>query len=183
MRSADFSRCEEARFCAVAHALKAAGDLGKSQIDVPLDVLGEDDARPHLADDPLDFRPEVPGVGLAPALPGEAEGLAGITGREDMNAATPWAAVEGSQIVPDRRAIQARVFHPGHESGRSMGFPLDETCSAISGLGDGEPEFEPAISSAERDAVEWAGGMCSHKDSLLRARSGRSEKGSMASMN
>jgi hypothetical protein len=64
-----------------------------------------------------------------------------------------------------------------------MGFPLDETCSTISGLGDGEPEVEPAISGAERHAVKWAGGMCSHKDSLLRARSGRSEKGSMASMN
>lgn len=149
MRSADFSCREEARFCAVAQPLKAAGDLGKSQIDVTFDVLGEDDAGPHLSDDPLDLGPQVPGIGLAPALPGEAEGLAGITGREDMNAIAPWAAVEGSQIVPYRRAIQTRVFHPGHESGRSMGFPLDETCSAISGFGDGEPEFEPAISGAE----------------------------------
>lgn len=149
MRSADFSRREQARFCAVAQPLKAAGDLGKSQIDVTFDVLGEDDAGPHLSDDPLNLRPQMPGIGLAPAFPGEAEGLAGITGREDMNAIAPRSAVEGSQIVPYRRAIQPRVFHPGHESGRSMGFPLDETCSAISGLGDGEPEFEPAISGTE----------------------------------
>lgn len=149
MRSADFSRCEQARFCAIAQAAKAAGDLGKSQIDVSFNVLGEDDARAHFVDDPLDLGPEVPGIGLASALPGKAEGLAGITGREDMNAATPRSAVEGSQIVPDRRAIQRRVFHPGHESGRCMGFPLDETCSAISGLGDGDPELEPAVSGAE----------------------------------
>ena len=183
MRSADFSRCEQARFCAVAQALKAAGDLGKSQIDVPLDVLGEDDARAGLVDDPLDLGPEVPGIGLAPPLSGEAEGLAGITGSEEMKAIAPRAAVEGSQIVPDRCLIQGLVRHPCHESCRGMGFPLDETYSSISGLGDGEPEFEPAIACAERDAVKWAGGMCSHKDSLLRARSGRSEKGSMASMN
>ncbi|MCL9999224.1 MAG: hypothetical protein NBV68_07570 [Erythrobacter sp.] len=162
VRSAHFSRCEQARFCAVAQPLKAAGDLGKSQIDVPFDVLGEDDAGAHLADDPLDLGPQVAGIGLAPALSGEAEGLAGITGREDMNAIAPRAAVEGSQIVPYRRAIQPRVFHPCHESGRSMGFPLDETCSAISGLGDGEPEFEPAISGAQGKAVEqllraWGG--------------------------
>lgn len=154
MRSADFSRCEQARFCAVAQPLKAAGDLGKSQIDVALDVFGEDDAGAHLCDDPLDLGPQVPGIGPAAALPGKAEGLAGITGREDMNAVTPRAAVEGSEIVPHRRAIQPRVFHPGHESGRSMGLPLDETCSAISGLGDGEPEFEPAISGAQGKAVE-----------------------------
>jgi hypothetical protein len=154
VRSADFSRCEQARFCAVAQAAKAAGDLGKSQIDVAFDVLGEDDAGAHLVDDPLDFGPEVAGIGLAAPLSGEAEGLAGITGREDINAATPRSAVKGSQIVPHRCAIQGRVFHPGHESGRSVGFPLDETCSAISGLGDGEAEFEPAISGAERKAVE-----------------------------
>ena len=159
MRSADFSRCEQARFCAVAQAAKAAGDLGKSQIDVPFDVLGEDDAGSHFADDPLDLGPQVAGIGLPAALSGEAEGLAGITGREDMNAAAPRSAVEGSQIVPDRRAIQGLVFHPCHESGRSMGFPLDETCSAISGLGDGEPEFEPAISGAEGEAVDRPGGM------------------------
>lgn len=153
MRSADFSRCEQARFCAVAQAAKAAGDLGKSQIDVPFDVLGEDDTGSHFSNDPLDLGPQVAGIGLAAAFACEAEGLAGITGREDMNAVTPRAAVEGSEIVPYRRAIQPRVFHPGHESGRSMGFPLDETCSAISGLGDGKPEFKSAISGAEGQAV------------------------------
>lgn len=158
MRSAHFSRCEEARFCAVAQPLKAAGDLGKSQIDVPFDVLGEDDAGAHLVDDPFDLGPEVPGIGLATPLSSEAEGLAGITGSEDMNAAAPRSAVEGSQIVPYRRAIQPRVFHPCHESGRCMGFPLDETDSAISGLGDGEPEFEPAISGAEGEAGDRLGG-------------------------
>lgn len=66
-----------------------------------------------------------------------------------MNAATPWPAIEGFEVVPDRCRLQGLVFHPGHESGRSMGFPLDVTYSAISGLGEANPEVETAITGAE----------------------------------
>lgn len=68
MASARFSRCKQARFWVVAQAPKAVGDFGKSQIDMPLDVFGEDDARPDLVDDALDFGPEVPFVMLPAAL-------------------------------------------------------------------------------------------------------------------
>lgn len=157
MASAHFSRCEQARFCAVAQAAKPADDIGKSQIDVPFDVLGKDGAGPHFADDPLDLGPQVARVGLAAALARHAERLAGISGSEEMNLAAPRAAVEGSQIVPDRRVIHGRVCHPGHESGRGVGFPLDETDSAIGGLGNREAKLEPAISGAERKAADCSG--------------------------
>ncbi len=55
MACAHFSRCEQACFCVVAQAAKAGSDFGKSQIDVPFDVLGEDGPWPHLVDDPLDL--------------------------------------------------------------------------------------------------------------------------------
>ena len=149
MRTAHFSRCEQARFCAVAQAAKARRDFGKSQIDVPFDIFGEHGCGPDLIDNPFNFRPQVPGIVLTAALPGEAERLARITGSEDMNAVTPLAAIEGSQIVPHRRSIQRLVVHPRHESGRGMGFPLDETCSSISGLGDGETKLKSAVSGAQ----------------------------------
>nr|WP_298173965.1 hypothetical protein [Novosphingobium sp.] len=149
MASAHFSRRKQARFCAVAQAAKPSDDIGKSQIDVPLDVLDKDSARTDFVDDPLDFGPQVPRVGLAPSLARAAERLAGISGSEDMNLAAPRLAVEGSEIAPDRRVIQGLVFHPGHESGRSVGFPFDETDSAIGGLGDRETELETAVTSAE----------------------------------
>ncbi len=57
MASACFSRCEQARFCDIAQAAKAVRDLGKSQIDVPFDILGKDRARPDLVDDALDVGP------------------------------------------------------------------------------------------------------------------------------
>jgi len=179
--SASFSRCEQARFCAVAQAGKAVGDFGKSQIDVPFDVFGKDGSGPDFADDPLDLRPKVTRVGFAATLAGIAEGLTRITGREDMNAIAPCSAVEGSKVAPDKRMIQGRVFHPGHESRRSVGFPLDETNSSVAGLGDGKAKVETAVTGAQGEAVKpIAVGMKSHKCRLRGQLIGRSEKGSLS---
>jgi hypothetical protein len=176
--SAHFSRREQACFCAVAQAAKPADDIGKSQIDVPFDVLGKDGSGPHFADDPLNLGPQVPGIGFAAPLPGRAERLAGISGSEDMNLAAPWAAVEGSEIVPDRRAIQGLVCHPGHESGRCVGLPLDETDSAIGRLGDLDSKLETAVTCAEGKPGEWAvrSGMKSHNCRLRRRSISRSRR-------
>lgn len=151
---ASFSRREQARLCPETHFAKAAGDVGKSQIDVTFDVFAENPFGFGFADDPGDLGPEMTGIGLASPLSGLAEGLAGITGRDEMYAAAPRAAVEGSQIVPYRRRSQGRVFHPGHESGRRMGFALDVTHSPISGFGDVQAEVEAGIASAQGDAAQ-----------------------------
>lgn len=121
---------------------------------MPFDVFEEAPFGLHLADDPADMRPEVAGIVLAASAPCEAEGLAGIAGSDEMNAAAPWAAVEGGNVRPDRSLIQGLVFHPCHESGRREGFPLDVTNSSIGGLGDVQAEFEAADARAERDACE-----------------------------
>jgi len=70
--------------------------------------------------------------------------LTRIARSKDVHRATPWAAVEGDNVVPDRRRIQGRVFHPRHEDGRGEGVPLDITHSAVSGLGQHEAEVEPS---------------------------------------
>lgn len=177
MASAHFSRCEQARFWTVAQTAKPSDDLGKSQIDVPFNILDEDSAGADIVDDPLNLGPQVPGIGFSPPLPGHAERLAGISGSEDMNLAAPRPAVEGSEIVPHRRAIHGLVFHPCHESGRSVGFPLDETDSAIGRLGDRDAELETAVTCAEGEAMKPAGisGMNNHnvrlrRRSVLRSR-------------
>lgn len=119
------------------------------------DIFAEHPSGSDLSDDPGDFRPQVPGIVATAARAGEAEGLAGIAGSDDMNAAAPCAALEGSQIVPNRRRCQGRVIHPRHESGRRMSFPLDESHSAISWLGNMQAEIEARISCAERDAAKF----------------------------
>lgn len=129
------------------------------------DILEEAPLGRGFADDAGDLGPEVSGIILAPPVPRQAERLAGITGSDDMNAAAPRSAVEGSQIVPDRSRSQGRVRHPRHESSRGETVSLDMTYSAISGLGDVKAEVETADTGAKADAakiVMSCGGMKSH---------------------
>lgn len=148
VRRARFSRREQASLDAVTHAAKVSGDVPKSQGDVAFDVLKEDEAGADLVDDAGDLGPQVAGVGVAAAQSGLAEGLTGIAGRDEMNAAAPRSAVEGSQIVPYRRWSQGLVCHPRHESGRRVSLPLDVTNSPISGLGDVQAEVEAGVAGA-----------------------------------
>ena len=151
---ADFRRREEACRKAVAHADQSAGDFGEAEAEMMGDILEEDEGRFDLADDAGDMGPEVPWVVRAPALARDGERLARIARSDDVHRAAPRAAVEASNIVPDRRAIQGRVFHPRHESGCGEGFPFDMAHSTISGDGDGEPEVDTARAGAEGEAEE-----------------------------
>lgn len=125
MRRARLSRREQASCDLEAHALKLLGDLGKAQREVPLDVLEEDELGLDLADDPGDLGPEVPGIVPPPPVAGDGEGLAGIAGKDEMNAAAPRAAVEGSKVAPDSSLRQAAVSHARREGRRGVGLPLD----------------------------------------------------------
>ena len=151
---ADFRRREEACRKLVAHADQSAGDFGEAEAEMMGDILEEDEGRFDLADDAGDMRPEVARVVRAPALARDGERLARIARSDDVHRAAPRAAVEGGNVVPDRRVIQGRVFHPRHESGRGVGFPFDMAHSTISGDGDGEPEIEPARAGTEGEAEE-----------------------------
>lgn len=154
MRCTDFRRREEARRKAVAHADQSSGDVGEAEAEMMGDILEEHEGRLGLSDDPGDMRPEVARVVRAPALAGDGERLARIARSDDVHRAAPWAAVEGGNVVPDRRRIQGRVFHPRHEDGRGVGVPFDVTHSTVSGAGDMQPEVEPACAGAEGEAEE-----------------------------
>ena len=151
MGRTDFRRRKEACRKLVAHADQSAGDFGETEAEMMGDIFEEDEGRFDLANDSCDMRPEVARVVRTLALARDAERLAWISRSDDVHRAAPRAAIEGSNVVPDRRAIQGRVFHPRHESGRGVGFPFDMAHSSISGHGDGEPEVEPAGAGAERE--------------------------------
>ncbi len=153
----DFRRREEARRKAVAHADQSSGDFGKSEAEMMGDILEEHEGWLDLSDDAGDMRPEVAWVVRAPAFARDGERLARIARSDDVHRAAPRAAVEGSNVVPDRRAIQGRLFHPRHENGRGVGFPFDMAHSSISGHGDGEPEVQPACTGTERETEQVSG--------------------------
>ena len=151
---ADFRRRKEACRKSVAHTDQSAGDFGEAEAEMMGDILEEDEGRLDLADDAGDMRPEVPQVICAPALARDRERLARIARSDDVHRAAPRAAVESGNVVPDRCAIQGRVFHPRHESGCGVGFPFDMAHSTISGDGDGEPEVETTCAGTKREAEE-----------------------------
>jgi hypothetical protein len=151
---ADFRRREEACRKAVAHADQSAGDFWEAEAEMMGDILEEDEGRLDLTDDPGDMRPEVARIVRTPALACDRERLARVARSDDVHRAAPRAAVEGSNVVPDRRAIQGRVLHPRHQSGCGEGFPFDMAHSTISGDGEDEPEIEPTCAGAEGEAEE-----------------------------
>jgi len=151
MGRADLRRREEASRKPVGHADQSCGDLGKSEAQMMGDVLEEDEGRYALADDPCDVRPEVSRVRRTATLARDRKWLARIARAENVHRAAPRAAVEGGNVVPDSRAIQGRVFHPRHEDGRGVGFPLDVTQSTISGTGEQDAEIEATGPGAERE--------------------------------
>jgi hypothetical protein len=148
---ADFRRREESCRKTIAHADQALGDLGESEAQMMRDVLQEDEGRLAFRDDARDVGPQVPRVGRALALSREREWLARIARKDDVHAAAPRPAVEAGNVVPDRSPIQGRVFHPGHENSRRVGFPLDVTHSPVSADGEVQAEVESAGAGAERE--------------------------------
>lgn len=150
----DFRRRKEARRNAVAHADQSAGDSGEAEAEMMGDILEEDEGRLDLIDDPGDMWPEVARVVRALPFTCNRERLARIARSDDVHSAAPRAAIETGNIVPDRRAIQGRVFHPRHESGCSVGFPFDMAHSSISGDGDGKPKVEAACAGTKGEAEQ-----------------------------
>jgi hypothetical protein len=149
-----FRRREEACRKAVAHADQSAGDFGEAEAEMMGDIFEEHEGRLDLANDAGDMRPEMAWIlGTEPSAR-DRERLARIARSDDIHRASPRAAVEGSNVVPDNSLIQGRVFHPRHERGCGEGFPFDMAHSTISGDGDGEPEVESASAGAEGEAEE-----------------------------
>jgi hypothetical protein len=144
----DFRRRKDACRKAVAHADQSCGDFGEAEAEMMGDILEEDEGRFDFADDAGDMRPEMAWILAAEPSACDGEWLARIARSDDIHRAAPRSAVEGSNVVPDNRLIQGRVFHPRHESGCGEGFPFDMDHSTISGDGDGESEVEAARAGA-----------------------------------
>jgi len=150
----DFRRRKEACRKLVAHADQSAGDFGETEAEMMGDIFEEDEGWFDLADDSCDMRPEVARILGAAPFACDGERLARIARSDDVHSAAPRAAIETGNIVPDRRAIQGRVFHPRHESGCSVGFPFDMAHSSISGDGDGKPKVDAACAGTKGEAEQ-----------------------------
>ena len=102
VRRADFCRREQTRRRRVAHAPKVSQDGFKAEGDVTGDVFEENPFRQAIPDDTADVWPKVARVVFTSAFASGAEGLAGISGEDDVEGAAEGAGIETAQIVPDR---------------------------------------------------------------------------------
>jgi hypothetical protein len=97
-----------------------------------------------LADNAGNVWPQVAGVLVGSLAPCDAERLARISGSNAIDFATPWLAIEGSNIRPDRRLIQPSCFHMRDKEAGDIGFPLDSTNQLCCWFGKLETKLKPA---------------------------------------
>jgi hypothetical protein len=118
------------------------------------DVLDEDEGRLALTDDASDVRPEMARVVCPSHLAGDAEGLARVARREEIHDSTPRAAVEGSQIRPDRRLIQVSRRHARTQDFAGIGFDLHSADEASAWNRQSDSEVESGSSGGETEHIE-----------------------------
>ena len=142
----------------IAQCLKFRDNrVGASANKQSWDILQEDEGRGDFPDDAGDRWPDPAVVGLAAALAGRRERLAREPRSDDMYNSTPRAAVEGGNVVPDRRWSQGTFFHARKKRGHGSGFPFDVQNTSVIGEGDFDSEFKPADAGTQGEAVNGWG--------------------------
>ena len=153
VRRADFCRREQTRRRRIAHAPKLSEDGLKPKGDMAGDVFKKDPLWAAFADDAGDIGPEVPRIVCATALSGGTEGLAGVSGEDDVEGAAKGLGIEAAQIVPDRgRGEISGALGRDEDSTRPV-LPLDKGAGVIAGFGEHDAHIQPSAACAEGQSV------------------------------
>jgi len=153
VRRADFCRAEQARRRRVAQVAKLTQHGFKPEGDVPSDVLKEDPFGAALPNDAGDLGPEVAGIVGTAAFSGCAEGLAGISGEDDVEGSMKGPGIEAAQIIPDWRRGEIPPALGGDEHSSGPVLPLDKGAGVISGFGEHEAQIKATAACAEGQSV------------------------------
>ena len=153
VRRADFCRREQARRRRVAHVPKLSQHGLKPEADVPGDVLNKDPFGTAFVDDAGDLWPEVSRIGGTATLSGRAEGLAGISGKDDVEGTAERASMEAAQVIPDWGSSEIPRALGGDEDGAGPVLPFDKGSGVIAGLGEHEAQIQASAACAEGQSV------------------------------
>ena len=153
VRRADFCRREQTRRRRVAHAPKLSQDGFEAEGDVTGYVFEEDPFGAAFADDACDLGPEVPGVVGTAALSGSAEGLAWISGEDNIEGTAEGPGIETAEIIPDRGWGEVSRALGSDEDGTRPVLPLDEGAGVIVGFGQHEAQIKASAACAEGQSV------------------------------
>ena len=149
MRRTDFCRAEQTRRRRVAHAPKLSQDGFKAEGDVTGDVFEKDPFGGALPNDPGDVGPEMARIVGTGTLSRRAEGLAGISGEDDVEGSAEDPGIEAAQIIPDWSESEVSRALGGDEDGAWPDLPLDEGPSVISRFGQHDAQIQASATCAE----------------------------------
>jgi hypothetical protein len=153
VRRADFCRREQTRRRRVAHTPKLSQDGFKAKGDVTGHVFEKDPLGAAFTDDPGDIGPQVAGIVCSTSLSGGAEGLAGISGEDDVEGAAKGPGIEAAQIIPDRGLGEIPGALGGDEDGTWPILPFDKCACVISWFGQHEAQIQASAACAEGQSV------------------------------
>ena len=153
VRRAAFCRREQTRRRRVAHAPKLSQDGFEAEGDVPRYVFEKDPLGAAFGDDTGDLGPEVPGVVGTATLSGSTEGLAGISGEDDVEGTAEGTGIEAAQIVPDWGRCEIPRALCGDEDSSGPILPLDESPGVITGFGQHKAQIKASTACAEGQSV------------------------------
>ena len=117
------------------------------------DVFEKDPLGAAIPDDAGDLGPKVPGIVCTAALSGSTEGLAGISGEDDVEGTVEWPGIESAQIVPDRGRGEIPGALGGDEDRSWPVLTLDEGAGVIAGFGKHEAQIKASAPSAEGQSM------------------------------
>jgi hypothetical protein len=153
VRRADFCRAEQARRRRVAQSPKLSQHGFEAEGDVPGYVFEEDPFRGTFPDNAGDIGPEVARIVSTAAPASGAEGLAGVSGEDDVECAAKRDGIETAEIIPDwgRGEVSSAL---GCDEDRSWPvLPLDEGAGVKTGFGEHEAQIQASAACAEGQSV------------------------------
>ena len=117
------------------------------------DVFEEDLFGRAFPDDAGDIRPEVAGIGGTSAFSSGAEGLAGISGEDDVEGTAEGPCIEAAEIIPDRGWGEVSGALGGDEDVTGPVFPFDKGACVMAGFGEHEAHIKASAACAEGQSV------------------------------
>ena len=107
-----------------------------------------------FADDAGDLWPEVTGVVCTTAFACCTEGLAGISGEDDVECPAEDSGIEAAEIIPDGCRGEIPRGLCGDEDNAGPVLPFDNCAGVITGFGQHEAHIQASAACAEGQSVK-----------------------------
>ena len=117
------------------------------------DVFKEDPFGRAFPDDTGDFWPEVAGIVGTSALSGGTEGLAGVSGEDDVEGPDEGPGIEATQIVPDRGWGEVSRALGTNENTSGICLPLDEGAGVKAWFGEHDAQIKASAACTEGQSM------------------------------